>query len=120
MALATYGATVASVTDDLRFAVTWTGSAPAAADIRDGLVTFTSGALVGCLPVEVFDLTGGATIEVYQPLAEAPQVGEALTVTEGCDKLRETCKAKGQILNFGGFPDLTGTDAYVKFPVPGA
>lgn len=114
----TWGATVASVTDDMRFAVTWTGSTPTADDIRNGKVAFTSGALLGCLPVEVFNLSG-TTVETYQPLVEAPEVGDALTVTQGCDKTRTACKGFGQILNFGGFPDLTGTDSYVKFPSPG-
>jgi uncharacterized phage protein (TIGR02218 family) len=114
----TWAATVATVTDDMRFSVTWTGDTPTADDIRNGTVEFDTGELAGCLPIEVFNLSGAA-IELYQPLVEAPQVGDTLTVTEGCDKLRTTCKLKGQILNFGGFPDLTGTDAYVKFPNPG-
>lgn len=113
---------VASVTDDMRFSVTWDSPAPdAGSDVVNGLVEFTTGALAGTYPVEVFSLSGSppSLIEVYQPLIEAPEVGDALTVTEGCDKLRATCKLKGQILNFGGFPDLTGTDQYVKFPSPG-
>jgi uncharacterized phage protein (TIGR02218 family) len=119
-----YEAQVTAVTDDLRFQVAWTSSpAPtAAADVRNGKVTFTSGDLAGTLPVEVFNLSGSPLddIEVYHPLAEVPEVGDLLTVEEGCDKLRATCKLKGQILQFSGFPDLTGTDAYVKFPNPGA
>jgi uncharacterized phage protein (TIGR02218 family) len=119
-----YEAEVIAVTDDLRFRVSWTTSpAPDAADdVLGGKVEFTSGALAGTLPVEVFNLSGSPldTIEVYQPLAEAPQVGDLLTVEEGCDKLRATCKLKGQILNFAGFPDVIGTDAYLKFPNPGA
>lgn len=115
----TWLATVSAVTDDLRFTVNWGSSpVPTAADIRNGLVEFSTGALAGTLPVEVFDYAGGV-IDLYQPLAEAPQIGDALTVTEGCEKTRDACKLKGQILNFGGFPDLTGTDAYVKFPNPG-
>jgi uncharacterized phage protein (TIGR02218 family) len=120
---ASYDAVVASVTDDMRFTVTWTSSpAPdSAEDIRNGEVTFTSGELENTLPVEVFDTTGSPpdTLELYQPLVEAPQIGDTLTVTEGCDKTRPACKVFGQILNFGGFPDLPGTDKYVKMPVPG-
>ena len=117
-----WAATVTAVTDDMHFEVSWGSPAPdEAADALNGLVEFTSGELAGTYPVEVFSLSGSPldTIETYQPLIEAPQVGDSLTVTEGCDKLRTTCKLKGQILNFGGFPDLVGTDAYVKFPAPG-
>jgi uncharacterized phage protein (TIGR02218 family) len=117
-----WAATVSVVTDDMRFRVTWDSPAPnEAADALNGLVEFTSGELDGTYPVEVFSLSGSPldTIQTYQPLIEAPQVGDTLTVTEGCDKLRPTCKLKNQILNFGGFPDLVGTDAYVKFPAPG-
>lgn len=112
---------VASVTDDMRFTVSWDSPAPDVAEALNGLIEFTTGELLGCLPVEVFLLSGSppSDIEVYQPLVEAPQVGDTLTITEGCDKLRETCKTKGQMLNFGGFPDLIGTDDYVKFPTPG-
>jgi uncharacterized phage protein (TIGR02218 family) len=119
---AEYQAQVISVTDDMHFRVAWTSSpAPEAANVLNGEVSFTSGALIGTLPIEVFRLTGspGDTIELYQPAVEAPQVGDTLTVKEGCVKTREACKAFGQILNFGGFPDLVGTDAYVKFPNPG-
>ncbi len=115
----TWPATVTAVTDDLRFTVNWaTSPIPTATDIRNGLVAFDTGALAGTLPIEVFDYAAGV-IDLYQPLAEAPQIGDTLTVTEGCDKTRDTCKLKGEILNFGGFPDLTGTDAYVKLAVPG-
>lgn len=117
----TWIAQVASVTDDLRFTVTWTDSpAPTAADIRNGTVEFTSGALAGTLPVEIFELTTGTTIDLYYPLVEAPTIGDLLLVTEGCPKTRAACKAFGQILNFRGFPDMPGTDQYLKFPNPGA
>lgn len=118
-----YSAQIVAVTDDLRFQVAWTSSpAPdAAADVRNGKVTFTSGELAGTLPVEVFNLSGSPldTIEVYQPLADLPAIGDLLTVEEGCDKLRTTCKLKDQMVWFAGFPDVVGTDAYVKFPNPG-
>lgn len=121
---AEYQAQVIAVTDDLHFRVAWTSSpAPLSADaVRNGSVTFDTGDLAGTLPVEVFNLSGSPldSLEVYAPLAELPQVGDTLTVTEGCDQTRPTCKLKGQILQFSGFPDLGGTDKYVKFPDPGA
>jgi uncharacterized phage protein (TIGR02218 family) len=118
----TWAAAVTAVTDDMQFRVAWTDSPPPeATDVLNGLVEFTTGSLAGTLPVELFSLTGSPLdeIEVYQPLVEMPEVGDLLTVTEGCDKLRATCKLKGQILNFAGFPDLKGTDDYLKMPIPG-
>lgn len=114
---AAYAATVASVTDAMAFTVAWTGAAPT--DVDGATLAFTAGALAGLRDIELFALTGAA-IETFLPLAEAPAIGDALTVYEGCAKSRDACKAKGQILNFGGFPDLIGTDQYLKFPVPTA
>lgn len=114
----TWDATVTAVTDDLRFEVSWDGAAPSAADVRNGLVTFNSGELAGTLPVEIFELAGGDTIDLYHPLVEAPQVGDTLTLTEGCDKTRPTCKEKGQMKNHAGFPDLIGTDALIAPTIP--
>jgi uncharacterized phage protein (TIGR02218 family) len=119
----TWTGTVASVTDAMRFSVSWDSPAPdAAADLLNGLVEFTTGDLTGAQPTEVFLLSGSPLndIELYQPLVETPQVGDAIIATEGCDKLRATCKLKNQIENFGAFPDMPGTDDYVKMPVPGS
>lgn len=118
-----YQAQVAAVTDDLTFQVTWTSSpAPDAEDVRNGKIRFTTGELANLPPVEVFNLSGSPldTIETFYPLAELPQVGDLLTVEEGCDKLRSTCKLKDQMVNFGGFPDVVGTDQFLKYPNPGS
>jgi uncharacterized phage protein (TIGR02218 family) len=115
----TWAATVTAATDALRFEVSWDAGAPTAEQVRNGQVAFATGALAGTRPVEVFDLTGGDTIELYHLLVEAPEVGDTLTVTQGCAKTRPACKAHGQILNAGGFFDLPGTDAYIPVPVPG-
>jgi hypothetical protein len=72
---------------------------------------------VGLPPIEVFAYAA-PILTLFGPLAEAPDVGDTFTLTEGCDKLRTTCKLKGQILNFGGFPEVPGTDAYFKYPAP--
>lgn len=114
----TWTGAVSAATTDFAFSVSWDSPMPVEANILNGLVSFDTGDLAGTLPVEVFDLTAGV-LGVYAPLAGIPAVSDTFTVTEGCDKLRTTCKVKGQILNFGGFPDLTGTDDYLKYPNPG-
>lgn len=116
---ASFGATVASVADDLTFSLTWTGSVPSMDDLVNGTVAWGSGALMGTNPLEIF-AAAGTTLTLYAPLAELPSIGDALTVTEGCDKTRATCRDRfANMLNFGGFPDSPGTANYVKYAVPG-
>lgn len=115
----TWAAEVTAVHSALRFDAAFGTGGPDAADVRNGLVSFESGDLAGTLPVEIFNLSGD-TLELYHLLVEAPQVGDLLTVTQGCDKTRTACKGFGQILNFGGFPEVPGSDAYLPVPTPGA
>lgn len=115
----TWAATVAAVNSDLSIDVTFTGLTPTADEAQGGEITFVSGALVGTYKVDVFTLSG-STVALYVPFVESPQVGDALTLAEGCDKLRATCILKqGDATNFRGFPDLTGNDQYMQFPTPG-
>jgi uncharacterized phage protein (TIGR02218 family) len=114
----TWAATVASVTDEMTIGLTFVGATPTANDVRNGIVTFTTGGLAGALPVEIFDLSAGV-LSLYLPLADLPDIGDALTLKEGCPGLRSSCVEKqGNADNFRGFPDLTGTDNYLKYPVP--
>jgi len=119
--VATYAAEVASVTDDLTFDVTWTDSpAPTVSDLVNGKVEFTSGDLLGTLPIEIWGFSG-STITLYSPTAELPQVGDTLTVSDGCDKTRATCRDRfANMLNFGGWPDSPGTANVVKYAIPGS
>ena len=44
-------------------------------------------------------------------MADAPQEGDTLKLTAGCDKTFKTCREKfGNGLNFRGFPHLPGSD----------
>ena len=45
------------------------------------------------------------------------QVGDTLTMTVGCDKSRSPttgCKAFDNVINFGGYPEIPGTDEYFR------
>jgi uncharacterized phage protein (TIGR02218 family) len=43
-------------------------------------------------------------------------VGDAVTVTTGCDKQLETCRAKfGNAVNFRGFPHMPGNDFVTSY-----
>jgi uncharacterized phage protein (TIGR02218 family) len=72
-----------------------------------GTVTFTSGANSGVSrTVQVwFNGPTGSSIAVYNPFPNAPAIGDAFTISAGCDKQLSTCLAKFQnVANFRGFP----------------
>ena len=108
-------ATVTAVTDDRTFSVSFTGTY---ADnyFNRGTVTFTSGALAGCRPVEVHDWAGVGAVALWTSLPEAPQVGDTLELRQGCGKTRADCLAFDNVVNFRGFPDVPGTDQVMKYP----
>lgn len=76
-----------------------------------GLFAFTSGASAG-LKIEVkshLKLATAVTIELWAEAEGPPSVGDAFTVTAGCDKRIETCKARfSNAINFRGFPAMPG------------
>lgn len=114
----TLSATVSAVTDERAFTVSFVGSY--ADDFwNKGTVTFTSGAILGCRPVEIFDWTAAGVMTLWTSLPEAPQVGDTLTLTQGCGKTRADCLAYDNVINFRGFPDVPGSDQVLRYPNPG-
>jgi uncharacterized phage protein (TIGR02218 family) len=111
--------TVATVTDDRAFTVTFAGTY---ADdyFNRGTVTFTTGALAGCRPVEIHEWTGAGAVTLWTSLAEAPQVGDLLDLRQGCGKTRADCMAFDNTINFRGFPDVPGSDQVLRYPNPGS
>ena len=80
--------------------IAWSGSLPAFAQ---GTLVFTSGVNLGA-SVGVRSATT-TTLALAYPLATAPAVGDAFTVTQGCDHTSATCQAKfNNLANFRGFP----------------
>lgn len=93
-----------------------------------GSVQFLTGPLAGTAETEVFAY-GGATgaVALYVPLVELPQVGNTLNLFRGCSKLIKsaapalpTCLSYANAVNFRGFPEVPGTETYLKIAVPGA
>lgn len=80
---------------------------------RLGTLRFDSGALAG-RTVELdgnVAVTGGARLTLWLPLESAPAVGDAVTVTVGCDKAFATCRDRfANAVNFRGFPHMPGSD----------
>lgn len=119
--------TVTTVTDAMVFGGTYTGDyADGYFDV--GTVTALTGELVGTKPVEIFRwdqaAAGAAQITLFQPMVEAPAVGDTFTVKRGCPRVLSACKVRGaggssNAANFRGYPFLPGSDQVLRPTVPG-
>jgi uncharacterized phage protein (TIGR02218 family) len=110
--------TVASVIDARRFSVSGLGTY-ADGWFGGGKLVFSSGANAARgMEVKRHGVAGtGVSIELWQAMSEAVAVGDAFTVTAGCDKQFSTCKTKfDNALNFRGFPYMPGNDTVVSYP----
>jgi uncharacterized phage protein (TIGR02218 family) len=113
--------TIASVTSQRLFTVA-NLSAFANDSFTRGLARFTSGTNAGsAIEIKRHALIGTvATIELWQPLADLPAAGDALTLTAGCDKLFATCRDRFQNApNFRGFPHMPGNSYVTAVASPG-
>lgn len=87
---------------------------------RLGTLRFDTGVNEG-LTVEIdgnVGVSGGTRLTLWLPLESVAAVGDAVTVTVGCDKGFSTCRDRfANGLNFRGFPHMPGSDfaySYVK------
>lgn len=116
--------TVTAVTDAMRFSVSFAG---AYADnlFNKGKVVGLAGGNIGIVrKIERWAASGA--IELFDPLIEAPQVGDTFTVKNGCSKLRlsanasiPTCLTHANVTRFGGYPDGPGTQQIQRVAIPG-
>jgi uncharacterized phage protein (TIGR02218 family) len=87
-----------------------------------GRLAWTSGANAG-LGVEVKVHRAGAdgvTLALWQAMPEPLAMGDAFTVTAGCDKRFSTCRDRfANTGNFRGFPHIPGNDFLVQYAVAG-
>ncbi len=111
-------ATANQVTDAARFEV----MSPSEPEgwFAYGRARFLDGPAAG-LSAEIVASSGASeatlTIELREPLAVAPGVGDRVELRAGCDKRFSTCRAKfGNALNFRGEPHVPGTDALLRYP----
>jgi uncharacterized phage protein (TIGR02218 family) len=118
--------TVTTVTDARTFTVS-NPNARANDFFNRGTVQFTSGALNGTRPVEVFDFANSGGVALWTELAEMPEVGDTLNLKQGCynpatdeSKTRGACLFFDNVINFRGFPDVPGTDQVLRYPNPSA
>jgi uncharacterized phage protein (TIGR02218 family) len=86
--------------------------------LANGKITFTSGVLNG-LSFEVKRQSGGK-IELWTSPPFNFSVGNAFSISAGCDKSGKTCKTKfNNLINFQGFPLIPGNDKYSTYATTG-
>jgi uncharacterized phage protein (TIGR02218 family) len=87
-----------------------------------GRLVFTSGGNVG-FTTEIKRHSardGVVALQLWQPPPQPIAIGDAFTVTPGCDKSFATCRAKfSNGLNFRGFPHIPGNDFIIGGVRPG-
>ncbi|WOF73371.1 DUF2163 domain-containing protein [Parvibaculaceae bacterium PLY_AMNH_Bact1] len=112
---------VVSVSDNREMTVTGLDAYSDAWFTR-GLLTFTSGVNQN----EVLEIkrhskrAGAVVLEVWHAPAQAIEDGVTLSVTAGCNKQFQTCRAKfTNAARFRGFPHMPGNDFALSYPVLG-
>ncbi len=117
----TGSASVISVSDNREMVVMGL-DAYADAWFTRGLLTFTSGVNQN----EVLEVkrhtnrAGSVVLEAWHAPAQAIEPGVTLSVSAGCDKQFDTCRAKfANAEKFRGFPHMPGNDFALSYPVRG-
>lgn len=121
-----YPCTITAVQDSFRFTVDLGGD-HADDFFNFGSVSFLTGDLAGTEEGKVFDYNGTTgAIELYEPLIEAPQIGDTLNLYRGCSKLlksedanQPTCLTYDNVVNFRGWPEVPSSRFYMKVSAPG-
>lgn len=84
-----------------------------------GKIFWTTGPNSGrAMEIKSHALAGSTvTLELWHAMSEIVATGNEFTVTAGCDKSFETCRARfSNGANFRGFPYMPGNDAVVSYP----
>lgn len=80
-----------------------------------GLVQWTSGANTG-RKMEIGTFAGGV-FSLFLPMSADIEIGDAYSMTPGCDKSFATCKNRfNNAANFRGEPYVPGTDQTLQYP----
>ena len=78
-----------------------------------GLITWTSGDN-DTYRMEVKSSTSAGVVTLQQAMPNATVIGDAYSLSAGCDKLLNTCKTKfSNVINFRGFPHVPGQDKMI-------
>ncbi len=94
-----------------------TGLSQATGYYDGGTMQMTTGINVG-VRREVLSWDG-TTLTLFLPVPQNVAVGDAFTVTPGCDKQLKTCINKfNNVLNYRGEPAIPGGDALMQYQIP--
>lgn len=110
---------VAAILDDQRFIASGLQSF-AGGWCAQGALQWTAGANAGTRgSVKAQDKNpSGDAITLWLPAGRPIAVGDAFTLTAGCDKRAATCKGKfSNLINFRGFHLIPGNDFAVSYPL---
>jgi uncharacterized phage protein (TIGR02218 family) len=98
----THTGTISAIPDRYTLTITWDGSAPADDVLKDGVMTVTSGTRINWR-VEGRGNTG-TTFLTFLAHPSGLEVGDEVSVLQGCQKRKVDCQAYNNILRFGGQP----------------
>jgi uncharacterized phage protein (TIGR02218 family) len=82
--------------------------------MRDGRLIVNDGQSAG-VDIEIIKQSG-STVTLLLPLAAPLEVGDSITLIEGCSKTTASCNVYSNILNYGGEPYLEGKDVFGRYP----
>ena len=112
--LATYTVTGSVTTATSARVFTDTARTEADGYFDGGLITWTSGNN-DTYAMEIKSSTSAGVIVLQQAMPNATVIGDAYSLSAGCDKLLETCKTKfNNVINFRGFPHVVGSDRMIS------
>ena len=112
-------AVVASVTDTQLFAITVDENRATSDDtwFADGALFFETGANRGRGGEIKAWVSGTGQVTMFLPFPRTVAVGDKLRLYPGCDKRLDTCINKfSNVLEFGGFPYVPGSDHLASYP----
>ena len=125
------GVQVIGVTSNYQFSVssfTHPVGSPADGEYVDGLITWTSGSNTGVVSRVKTYTHSSLEFELYESTPHNMQAGDQFTLQRGCDRLLvydmdaqtitdgDCFDVYDNVINFGGWPWLPGTDKMAKTP----
>ena len=109
-----YVASAVVTATDGRISLSADLSAYASGWFQGGIATFPGGVKTSV------KRHAGNLLTLWTPMAQPAAVGDAFTVSAGCDKYFSTCQSKfANQLNFRGFPHMPGNDQVLAYPTQG-
>lgn len=113
--------TVTSVVNAMHFTVSFAGSYIDAL-FNKGTAQFLTGTMAGTKPIEIETWYATGEIILFTPAVDVPAVGDTMTIKNGCSKARSGpngCISHNAILDFGGYPEIPGSDQALRAAIPG-